>query len=251
MKKSAKSARSKELADLQLKVRYQDVAALKPYAGNARTHSDKQITQIAASIRNFGFNNPVLVDADNRIIAGHGRVEAAKRLGLTSVPTIRLDHLSDAERRAYVIADNRLAELAGWDREILEIELQALAGLDLDFDVEITGFDTAELDFLLDDRVEATRPDRGRRDSAGRLGPLDHATWRSLAAGRASPPVRRCPGWRGGSTAHGEETRPDGVHRSTLQREDRRPRRRRGQDQAPRVRHGLRRDDAGSSSPGS
>ena len=103
MKKSATTARSKELGDLNLKVRYQNVAALKPYAGNARTHSDKQIAQIAASIRNFGFNNPVLVDAENRIIAGHGRVEAAKRLGLTSVPTIRLDHLSDAERRAYVI----------------------------------------------------------------------------------------------------------------------------------------------------
>jgi ParB-like nuclease domain len=159
MKKSAKIARSKELAALHLKVSYQNVEALKPYAGNARTHSDKQIAQIAASIRNFGFNNPVLVDADNRIVAGHGRVEAAKRLGLTSVPTIRLDHLSDAERRAYVIADNRLAELAGWDREILKIELQGLAALDLDFDVEITGFDTAELDLLLDDRVEASKPD--------------------------------------------------------------------------------------------
>ena len=159
MSKPTKIARTKELAALDLKVRYQDVAALKPYAGNARTHSDKQITQIAASIRKFGFNNPVLVDADNRIIAGHGRVEAAKRLGLTSVPTIRLDHMSDAERRAYVIADNRLAELAGWDQEILKIELQGLAALDLDFDVEITGFDTAELDLLLDGRVEATKPD--------------------------------------------------------------------------------------------
>jgi DNA modification methylase len=159
MGKSTKTARAKALADLQLKVRYQNVDALKPYAGNARTHSDKQITQIAASIRNFGFNNPVLVDAESRIIAGHGRVEAAKRLGHTSVPTIRLDHMSDAERRAYVIADNRLAELAGWDREILKIELQGLAGLNLDFDVEITGFDTAELDLLLDDRVEATKPD--------------------------------------------------------------------------------------------
>ena len=85
MGKSTKTARAKELADLQLKVRYQNVDALKPYAGNARTHSDKQITQIAASIRNFGFNNPVLVDAENRIIAGHGRVEAARRLGHTSV----------------------------------------------------------------------------------------------------------------------------------------------------------------------
>jgi len=159
MGKSTKTSRSKELADLQLKVRYQNVEALKPYAGNARIHSDKQISQIAASIRNFGFNNPVLVDADNVIVAGHGRVEAAKRLGRTTVPTTRLDHMSDAERRTYVIADNRLAELAGWDREILKIELQGLAALDLDFDVEATGFDTAELDLLLDDRVEATKPD--------------------------------------------------------------------------------------------
>jgi len=126
---------------------------------NARTHSDKQIAQIAASIGKFGFNNPVLVDSDNRIVAGHGRVEAAKRLGLMTVPTIQLDHLSNAERRAYVIADNRLAELAGWDRETLKIELQALADLDLDFDIEITGFDTAELDFLLDSDGEKTAPD--------------------------------------------------------------------------------------------
>ena len=159
MKKSAKPARSKELAALDLKVRYQNVAALKPYAGNARTHSDKQIAQIAASIGKFGFNNATLVDADNRIVAGHGRVEAAKRLGLTRSPTIRLDHLSDAERRAYVIADNRLAELAGWDREILKIDAQGLADLELDFEIEITGFDTAELDDLLDDRVEGTKPD--------------------------------------------------------------------------------------------
>ena len=159
MGKFKKTARSKELATLNLNVCYQNVEVLKPYAGNARTHSDKQIAQIAASIGKFGFNNPVLVDADNRIIAGHGRVEAAKRLGLTSVPTIRLDHMSDTERRAYVIADNRLAELAGWDREILKIELQGLDALNLDFDVEITGFDTAELDLLLDDRVEATKPD--------------------------------------------------------------------------------------------
>ena len=114
--------RSTEAENLDLKVRYQNMEALKPYAGNARTHSDKQIAQIAASIGKFGFNNPVLVDGDNRIVAGHGRVAAARNLGMDSVPTIRLDHLSDAERRAYVIADNRLAELAGWDRDILRIE---------------------------------------------------------------------------------------------------------------------------------
>lgn len=123
---------------------------LTPDPGNARTHSDKQILQIAASIREFGFNNPVLVDADDRIIAGHGRVEAAKQLGLEKVPTILIDHLSKAQRRAYVIADNRLAELAGWDQGMLAIELQYLSEIDLDFDVEITGFETAEIDLMIE-----------------------------------------------------------------------------------------------------
>ena len=135
---------------LRLKVEYRKVDDLQPYAGNARTHSDKQIAQIAASIRLFGFMNPVLIDAADGIIAGHGRVAAAQTLGLTDVPVIKLAHLSEAERRAYVIADNRLAELAGWDRDILAIEFQALSELDLDFDLEITGFETAELDLLLD-----------------------------------------------------------------------------------------------------
>lgn len=160
MSMQSPTERSVQEASLQLKVCYQNVEALKPYGGNARTHSDKQISQIAASIGKFGFNNPVLVDADNRIVAGHGRVEAARKLGLASVPTILLEHLSDAERRAYVIADNRLAELAGWDRETLRIELQGLADLDLGFDIEITGFETAELDLLLDgvDGPEAEDP---------------------------------------------------------------------------------------------
>ena len=135
----------------RLKIIYRPTGDLTPYAGNARTHSDKQIVQIAASIRKFGFTNPVLIDDHGEIVAGHGRVSAAKQLGLTDVPTIALGHLTAAERRAYVIADNRLAELAGWDRDILRIEFQALAEMDLDFDLEITGFETAELDLLLDD----------------------------------------------------------------------------------------------------
>ena len=162
---------STESVNLELKIRYQNVEALKPYDGNARTHSDKQISLIAASIDNFGFTNPALVDGDNRIVAGHGRVAAAKRLGMEEVPTIRLDHLSDAERRAYVIADNRLAELAGWDRDILRIELQGLADLDLGFDLEITGFDTAELDLLLDDDAGATAPDPADEIPPPDLGP--------------------------------------------------------------------------------
>ena len=140
--------------DTRLKIVYRPTGDLRPYAGNARTHNAKQIVQIAASIRKFGFTNPVLIDDHGEIVAGHGRVAAAKQLGLAEVPTIALGHLTAAERRAYVIADNRLAELAGWDREILRIEFQALAELDLDFDLEITGFETAELDLLLDDGDE-------------------------------------------------------------------------------------------------
>ena len=122
---------------------------LRPHDRNARTHSTKQISQIAASIRAFGFNNPVLVDKDGIMIAGHGRVAAAKKLGHETVPVIRLEHMSDAEKRAYILADNKLAEKAGWDREILAIELQHLTILDVDFDVTITGFEMGEIDVLL------------------------------------------------------------------------------------------------------
>nr|WP_170610931.1 site-specific DNA-methyltransferase [Ruegeria arenilitoris] len=136
---------------LRLKITYRKVADLKPYASNARTHSEKQIAQIATSIEQFGFTNPVLIGADDGIVAGHGRFAAARKLGFTEVPVIELAHLSEAERRAYVIADNRLAELAGWDHEILAIELLALSEMELDFDLEITGFETAEIDLMLDD----------------------------------------------------------------------------------------------------
>ena len=113
------------------------IARLRPYAKNARTHSKKQIRQIADSIEKFGFTNPVLISDDDEIIAGHGRVKAAKVLGWQSVPTLRLSHLDAGQRRAYVLADNKLALNASWDREVLAIELQAL--IDLEFDVEITG----------------------------------------------------------------------------------------------------------------
>ena len=129
------------------------IASLRPYARNARTHSRKQIQQIAASITRFGFTNPVLVADDGQIIAGHGRVEAARQLGWTSVPTLALSHLSEAERRAYVLADNKLALNAGWDKETLAIELQGL--VDLDFDVELTGFSLAEIDLVLDEATDA------------------------------------------------------------------------------------------------
>jgi DNA modification methylase len=129
------------------------IADLRPYPGNARTHSKKQIKQIAASIERFGFTNPVLVSDTGEIIAGHGRVAAAKLLGKKTVPTLALSHLSEAERRAYVLADNKLALNAGWDRDILAIELQGL--IDLDFDMSITGFSLAEIDMVLDEAGES------------------------------------------------------------------------------------------------
>ena len=122
---------------------------LKARETNPRSHSKKQLSQIAASIELFGFVNPVLIDQEDGIVAGHGRVEAAKQLGLQSVPTICLENLTEAELRAYVIADNRLAELAGWDQEMLAIELQDLMELNLDFDISITGFETPEIDLLI------------------------------------------------------------------------------------------------------
>jgi ParB-like chromosome segregation protein Spo0J len=115
---------------------------LKPGRRNARTHSKKQIRQIAASIERFGFTSPVLVDDGGRILAGHGRVAAAKLLGLASIPTIPLSQLSESERRAYALADNRIAQNAGWDRELLALELGEL--IELDFDVELTGFSPLE-----------------------------------------------------------------------------------------------------------
>ena len=110
-------------------------ADLVPYARNAKKHDESQVAKIAGSIREFGFNNPVLIDADNGIIAGHGRVMAAQKLGLASVPCLRLSHLSETQKRAYILADNRLAELGGgWDGEMLKLELADLGDLNVDLD---------------------------------------------------------------------------------------------------------------------
>lgn len=120
---------------------------LEPYAGNARTHSAAQVAQIAASIAEFGFVNPILVGSAAGIIAGHGRLLAARQLGLAEVPVIVLDHLSDTQRRAYVLADNRLSELAGWDDDMLKLELAALEADG--FDLGVAGFTEADLADLL------------------------------------------------------------------------------------------------------
>src|SRR5258706_8900505 len=138
---------------MQLAITYRAVADLKPYPRNARTHSRKQVKQIAAAIKEFGFTNPVLIDESDQIIAGHGRVAAAKLLGLAEVPTLQLSHLNAIQKRAYILADNRLAEKAGWDKEILAVELQGL--LDDGFEVVLTGFEVPEVDVVLDMSAEA------------------------------------------------------------------------------------------------
>ncbi len=138
-----------------LSISYLPIESLVARTRNPRTHSPRQIEQIAASIGRFGFTNPVLIDAKNRIVAGHGRVSAARLLGLTEVPTVRLDQLSDDELRAYVIADNWLAEIAGWDEELLGLEFQYLASLDIDLDLSVTGFDLPEIDVLIQSQGQA------------------------------------------------------------------------------------------------
>src|SRR3977135_2610499 len=170
------------------------VQSLRPYPRNARRHSKAQIKQIAASIERFGFSNPVLVADDGEIVAGHGRVVAAKLLGIETVPAVRLSHLSEVERRAYLIADNKLALNAGWDRDLLAIELQGL--VDLDFEIELTGFSLAEVDIVLDEARESA-PDggclgRGHDPSLSARRARCYATGRRLDARAAQTHLRRC-----------------------------------------------------------
>jgi DNA modification methylase len=131
-----------------LKVEYKKIKELIPYCNNSRTHSDEQVQQIASSIKEFGFTNPVLIDGQGGIIAGHGRVMAAKKLGLTEVPCIVLDGLSEAQKKAYIIADNKLALNSGWDADMLKVEMERLG--ELGFDLSLTGFDDIELSGIFD-----------------------------------------------------------------------------------------------------
>lgn len=142
------------------KAELRPVKGLKEAARNARTHSEKQIEQIASSIRQFGFTSPILVNDDGRVVAGHGRLAAAKLLKLEDVPVIVLSHLDEAELRALALADNRIAQNAGWDEEILGIEFAELDALDLPFDLDITGFATAEIDLLFPVSAEEEKLER-------------------------------------------------------------------------------------------
>lgn len=145
----------------ELKIIYQNPRDIRPYSRNARLHNDKHVCQIANSITEFDFTNPLLVDEDNVLLAGHGRLLAAKKLGLDSVPCVRIDYLTDAQKRAYRITDNQLTINGDWDRDLLGLELKDLS--DLDFNLDVIGFETAELDVLIqglgDDFVEHDHAD--------------------------------------------------------------------------------------------
>jgi len=144
-----------------MKIETTPIDKLVPYVNNARTNSPEQVDQIAASIKEFGFNNPVLIDKKNGIIAGHGRVMAARKLELKEVPTVRLEHLSETQKKAFIIADNKIAMNAGWDDELLALELKDLD--DVMFDLNLTGFDAAQINEMFNvndyDDFEPNVPD--------------------------------------------------------------------------------------------
>lgn len=142
----------------KLQVEYKPVADLIPYSNNSRTHSDEQVAQVAASIKEFGFTNPILVDERNGIIAGHGRLMAANKLKLDNVPTITLAGLTEAQKKAYVIADNKLALNSGWDLDMLAVEIEQLK--ELNFDITLTGFELGELEDLIpsEDEEDSENP---------------------------------------------------------------------------------------------
>ena len=148
--------------------------ALRPWPRNARTHSKKQIGQIADSIRTFGFTNPVLIDEEKMILAGHGRVAAAKLLGLETVPCRLISSMSAAQKRAYVLADNKLALNAGWDEEMLAIELAGLLEVEIEFDVCVTGFTIPEIDSL----IVGLDPEQPGDPADDRLPDVENDAWR-------------------------------------------------------------------------
>src|SRR6266404_5847706 len=138
------------MSSRKLAIEYLPVASLRPDPKNARLHSDKQVQQIAKSIEAFGFNVPVLVDANSQVMAGHGRVRACELLGIAQVPVIRLENLSEHQRRAFMIADNRLAENSEWNGRLLGEQLKILSEAELDFNLEVIGFEMGEIDLMIE-----------------------------------------------------------------------------------------------------
>ena len=155
------SAAASTAIKIQSKIEMRPIESIKPNPRNARTHSKKQIKQIARSKKQFGFINPIIIDESGMVLAGHGRLEAARLLGLKEVPVVEISHLSEIEKRAYVLADNKVAENAGWDRQVLAAEIGDLAvvlpELSIDLDVSITGFSPGEIDSILHDHAADVR----------------------------------------------------------------------------------------------
>jgi ParB-like chromosome segregation protein Spo0J len=137
------------MKDINIKIEYMDINELTPYINNAKLHPDEQIDQIVASIKEFGFNDPIAIDKNNVIIEGHGRLLACKKAGIKTVPVIRLDHLTEAQKKAYILAHNKITMNSGFDEELLKVELEALE--EMDVDLELTGFSDDELDEILDE----------------------------------------------------------------------------------------------------
>jgi ParB-like chromosome segregation protein Spo0J len=202
-----------------MSVVYRRIEELKPDPANPRRHTRKQVRQIAESIKAFGFNVPILIDRDGNIIAGHGRWLASRELGMTEVPTLCLDHLTPAQARAFMIADNRLTEISVWDDRLLARQLKELSLVGLDFDIEVTGFEMGEIDLRiasLDDpaQAEADPADVVPEIPATPLSKLGDM-W-LLRRHR----MRQCLGFSSLCGADGRRTRCDRFHRSSLQCED-------------------------------
>ena len=190
----------------QLRIVYQSISQLKPNPENPRRHSKKQIRQIADSIEAFGFNVPILIDREGKVIAGHGRLAACHELGWSEVPTLCLDHLSPAQARAFMIADNRLTEISTWDDRLLAEQLKDLSLSGLDFDLEMIGFEVAEIDLRIASLEDLRRSRMTRRISV--RGPRRSAAQqdrRHVAPGPPSAVVWQCAGRRGFRGADGEE----------------------------------------------
>jgi ParB-like chromosome segregation protein Spo0J len=168
MKKAKTEGKQTVTEPGSLNIEYRSLDSLVPYSRNPRTHSEEQVSQIAASIREFGFTNPILIDSKQRVIAGHGRLAAAKELGMETVPCIDLSHMTEKQRRAYIIADNKIALNGGWNEDLLRVELTALK--ELGSDLDLTGFDAMELaDIMLGKNVEFKEYDESAADDVQML----------------------------------------------------------------------------------
>jgi ParB-like chromosome segregation protein Spo0J len=192
---------------MQLEITYLRTTSLKPDPRNPRVHTDKQVRQIAQSIESFGFNVPILIDDQQTVIAGHGRLQAARKLGWDTVPTIRLSHLTDAQRTAFLIADNRLTENSSWDEQMLGEQLKFLSELELDFDLEAIGFEVPEIDLLIDglSAVPEADPDDRVPDVSGSAVTVSGDLWQlgkhRVLCGNSLVPSRASAGWRRRSCA--------------------------------------------------